>query len=116
MRDLVSLGELLVDFTPVGESAAGNPVFERNPGGGPANLACAAARLGVNTAFIGQVGDDAFGRALKGILTDSRVDVGRLRLSADYQTTLAFVHLDAGVLFGRASGKYQSRSCQYGKE
>lgn len=34
MRDLVSLGELLVDFTPVGESAAGNPVFERNPGGG----------------------------------------------------------------------------------
>ena len=96
MRDLVSLGELLVDFTPVGESAAGNPVFERNPGGGPANLACAAARLGVNTAFIGQVGDDAFGRALKGILADSRVDVGRLRLSADYQTTLAFVHLDAG--------------------
>ena len=49
MRDLVSLGELLVDFTPVGESAAGNPVFERNPGGGRANLACAAARLGVNT-------------------------------------------------------------------
>ena len=45
MRDLVSLGELLVDFTPVGESAAGNPVFERNPGGGPANLACAAAHL-----------------------------------------------------------------------
>lgn len=95
MRDLVSLGELLVDFTPVGESAAGNPVFERNPGGGPANLTCAAARLGVNTAFIGQVGDDAFGRALKGILADNRVDVGRLRLSSEYQTTLAFVHLSA---------------------
>lgn len=96
MRDLVSLGELLVDFTPVGESAAGNPVFERNPGGGPGQPGLRGGPPGVNTAFIGQVGDDAFGRALKGILADNRVDVGRLRLSADYQTTLAFVHLDAG--------------------
>ncbi|MBS5661628.1 MAG: hypothetical protein KHW79_10185 [Clostridiales bacterium] len=63
MWNLVSLGELLVDFTPMGMSTAGNPVFERNPGGGPTNLACAAAKLGVRTAFIGQVGDDTFGRA-----------------------------------------------------
>ena len=57
MWNLVSLGELLVDFTPMGMSTAGNPVFERNPGGGPTNLACAAAKLGVRTAFIGQVGE-----------------------------------------------------------
>lgn len=93
--DLVSLGELLVDFTPVGVSEAGNPLFERNPGGGPANLACAAARLGVHTAFIGQVGDDAFGRDLRRIVAQTGVDVARLRLSPAWQTTLAFVHLDA---------------------
>lgn len=108
MWDLVSLGELLVDFTPMGVSTAGNPVFERNPGGGPANLACAAAKLGVRTAFIGQVGDDAFGRALRDIVGANQVDVDRLRLSKDYQTTLAFVHLahdgDRSFSFYRRQG------------
>ena len=28
MLDLVSLGELLIDFTPVGISAHNNPIFE----------------------------------------------------------------------------------------
>lgn len=95
MWDLVSLGELLVDFTPAGTSEKGNPLFERNPGGGPANLACAAARLGVKTAFIGQVGDDTFGRALRDIVRDNQVDVTRLRLTERYQTSLSFVHLAA---------------------
>lgn len=94
MRDLVSLGELLIDFTSVGESAAGLPVYEQNPGGGPANMACAAAKLGVRTAFIGQVGDDNFGRMLADTLHKNRVDITRLRLSPEYQTSLAFVHLD----------------------
>ena len=94
MTDLLSLGELLIDFTPAGVSENGNPVFERNPGGGPANVACAAARLGAKAAFIGQVGDDPFGRALRDTLRQEKVDVSRLRLSDMYQTTLAFVHLD----------------------
>lgn len=68
MWDLVSLGELLIDFTPSGTSANGNPLFERNPGGGPGNMACAAAKLGARTAFIGQVGDDAFGRTLRDVV------------------------------------------------
>lgn len=94
MMDLVSLGELLVDFTPAGMSPTGNPLFERNPGGGPANMACAAARLGVSAAMIGQVGEDAFGRALREVVAGQGVDVSRLRMSPDFQTTLAFVHLD----------------------
>ena len=94
MWDLVSLGELLIDFTPSGTSANGNPLFERNPGGGPGNMACAAAKLGARTAFIGQVGDDAFGRTLRDVVQKNGVDVSRLRLSPDYQTSLAFVHLD----------------------
>ena len=66
--DLVSLGELLIDFTPLGVSANGNPIFERNPGGGPANMACAAAKLGAKVAFAGKVGNDMFGTALKKFL------------------------------------------------
>ncbi len=92
--DLVSLGELLIDFTPVGVSEHGNPVFERNPGGGPANLVCAAQKLGAKTAFVGKVGDDNFGRALKDFIGTFGVDTSGLILSREYKTTLAFVHLD----------------------
>ena len=108
MADLVSLGELLIDFTPCGESERGNPLFERNPGGGPANMACAAAKLGTDTAFIGQVGDDVFGHVLRDVLIQNHVDTGRLRLSHEYQTTLAFVHLtpegDRSFSFYRRQG------------
>ena len=31
--DVIALGELLIDFTPAGISAQGNPVLEQNPGG-----------------------------------------------------------------------------------
>lgn len=93
--DLVSLGELLIDFTPIGVSENNNPIFERNPGGGPANLACAAAKLGSSTAFIGKVGNDFFGTALKQILNSNGVNTDALLLSDSYKTTLAFVQLDS---------------------
>ena len=95
MFDLVSLGEMLIDFTPIGLSANGNPIFEQNPGGGPANMACAAAKLGTKTAFLGKVGKDAFGAALKKTLDQNGINSDRLILSPEYPTTLAFVHLDA---------------------
>ena len=66
--ELVCLGELLIDFTPAGTSAGGMALYERNPGGAPANVAVAATRLGLSAAFIGKVGADLHGRFLKGIL------------------------------------------------
>lgn len=94
MFDVVSFGELLIDFTPLGVSEKGNPIFERNPGGGPANMACAAAKLGARTAFLGKVGDDMFGKALHKTMEQQGVDVSGLMLSPEYKTTLAFVQLD----------------------
>lgn len=41
--DVLGLGELLIDFTPAGQSSAGNPQFEQNPGGAPANMLVALA-------------------------------------------------------------------------
>ncbi|MGB3993819.1 MAG: carbohydrate kinase, partial [Limnochordia bacterium] len=38
MYDVVALGEILIDFTPAGLSEQGNPLFEANPGGAPANV------------------------------------------------------------------------------
>ena len=93
MFDVTSLGEILIDFTPAGVSENGNILFERNPGGAPANLAVAVSRLGGTSAFIGKAGDDMFGRFLKETLEREHVDGSGLILSAGSPTTLAFVDL-----------------------
>ena len=94
MYDITALGELLIDFTPLGDSPAGQPLFEANPGGAPANVLTALARLGGRGAFLGKVGDDRFGRFLAQALTEHGVDPTGLRFSSEAPTTLAFVHLD----------------------
>ena len=62
--DVVALGELLVDFTQNGKSDQGNPLFEANPGGAPANVLAMLRKLGKKCAFIGRVGSDSFGTLL----------------------------------------------------
>ena len=94
MYDLVSLGELLIDFTPAGISENENLLFECNPGGAPANVSAALAKLGKKTAFIGKVGNDRFGMFLKDTLAGLNVNIDGLIFSQDVNTTLAFVHLD----------------------
>ncbi|MGE5612902.1 MAG: PfkB family carbohydrate kinase [Bacillota bacterium] len=94
MFDITALGELLIDFTPHGFSESGNPLFERNPGGAPANLLSAASKLGAATAFIGKVGNDAFGRFLAKTLEACNINTSGLKFSDSVNTTLAFVHLD----------------------
>lgn len=95
MFDVVALGEVLIDFTPMGLSQAGNELFERNPGGAPANVLAAVKRLGKKSAFIGMAGKDQFGVFLKNTLENSGIDVSGLRFSEEVNTTLAFVHLDS---------------------
>ena len=94
MFDVCALGELLIDFTPIGQSENGNPIYERNPGGAPANVLTALARLNKKTAFLGKVGDDQFGRFLEDMLNKQGIDTTGLRYSNSVPTTLAFVHLD----------------------
>lgn len=94
MIDVVALGELLIDFTPGGTSQNGSLLFERNPGGAPANVLATVAKLGGSTAFIGKVGNDQFGNFLKHVLIDVGISTKGLVFSDDTNTTLAFVHLD----------------------
>ena len=46
MKDITTVGEILIDLTQTGVSGAGVPLFAANPGGAPANVAVAASRLG----------------------------------------------------------------------
>ena len=92
--DIVALGECLIDFTPAGISPAGMLLFERNPGGAPANLLVCAANLGRKVAFIGKVGTDMQGQFLCKTIRDAGVDTGSLIMTDDCFTTLAFVTID----------------------
>ena len=93
--DILTIGEVLIDLTQTGKDERGIPQFAANPGGAPANLAVAAARLGAQTAFIGKVGADAFGRYLKEVLAENKVDVSGMAVDADHPTTMAVVSVDA---------------------
>ena len=89
--DVVALGELLIDFTENGRSAQGNALFEANPGGAPCNVLAMLSKLGRNCAFIGKVGDDMFGRLLRGVAEEAGICMDALTLDANVRTTLAFV-------------------------
>lgn len=54
---IVSFGEMLIDFVPSmsGVSLAEASMFEKAPGGAPANVAVAIAKFGGFSAFIGKV-------------------------------------------------------------
>ena len=91
-KDVLALGELLIDFTCNGESEQGNMLFEANPGGAPCNVLAMLTRLGKRTGFIGKVGDDQFGRLLRSTLDEVGIDSRYLMTDEDVPTTLAFVH------------------------
>lgn len=97
MADALCLGELLVDFVPTrtGAGLAEAEAFQKAAGGAPANVAVGLARLGVSSGFMGQVGDDGFGRFLAGTLAGAGVDTAALRVTARARTALAFVSLAA---------------------
>ena len=91
--DMVTLGEILIDFTPDGVTPDGFPRYIQNPGGAVVNAAAAFAKYGARVGFIGKVGNDLFGRALRTYLEGLGVDCGGLAVDPDYNTTLAFVSL-----------------------
>ncbi len=95
MANAICLGELLIDFVPTvtGTGLTDAPAFIKAPGGAPGNVAVGLARLGVKSAFMGKVGDDAFGHFLADTLAAASVDVGPLRFSSEARTALAFVSL-----------------------
>ena len=92
--DVVALGELLIDFACVSTDAEGYPTMAAHPGGAPANFLAALAKFGAQTALLGKVGTDAFGKLLTGTLQNAGIETRGLVTTDDVFTTLAFVTLD----------------------
>ena len=91
LYDITTFGEILIDFTWQGVNEEGQALFAQNPGGAPANVAVAAAKLGAHTAFIGKAGQDMHGAFLKSVLEKEQVETAGMILDEHYFTTLAFV-------------------------
>ena len=96
MLDIITIGEMLIDLTQTGISEMGIPVYTAFPGGAPANVAVAAAKLGAKTGFIGKVGNDAFGNLLVETLKQNNVNTDNMIISDKVNTTLAVVSLKDG--------------------
>ena len=95
MIDVVALGELLIDFAAKSTDAAGYPTMAANPGGAPGNFLAALNVYGKKTAFLGKVGEDAFGHLLLGTLQKAGIETKGVIVDPDYFTTLAFVTFDS---------------------
>ena len=91
MDGVITLGEALIDFTPLDDH---NLEFKKNPGGAPANVAVGLSCLGVETSFVGKVGDDLLGKFLRRVLADNGVNTSGMILTDEARTGLTFVTLD----------------------
>ena len=94
MIDVVALGELLIDFAARSVDESGYPTMAANPGGAPGNFLAALNAYGRKTAFLGKVGDDAFGHLLLGTLNRAGIETKGILVDPDVFTTLAFVTFD----------------------
>lgn len=82
-------GDAVVDLIPDSESS-----YLKCPGGAPANVAVAIARLGGKAAFFGRVGQDPLGRFMKKTLTAERVETEFMQLDDQHRTSTVIVDLD----------------------
>ena len=93
MPDIVAIGESLIDFlaSERGVLIENTTAYSLAPGGAPANVAAAAAKLGASSGFIGKVGADSFGVMIRKALSGVGVNVDMLVADDKVNTTLAFI-------------------------
>lgn len=89
---LVCVGEILIDL--IGETDDNGISFRRFVGGAPFNVACAAKNMGGKVGFVGNVGNDLFGRFLTDFACNYGFDYVDVSIDCEHNTTLAVVQLD----------------------
>ena len=92
--DIVSLGEPMVEFNQTGES--NGRIYLQGFGGDSSNFAIAAARQGARVAYVSAVGDDPYGRLLRGLWDKEGVDHAGVATDTAAFTAIYFVTHDEG--------------------
>jgi fructokinase len=104
---IVGLGEVVADIYRDESTSEIELPFTARPGGAPANVAVAAARLGEEAAFAGSVGEDLFGDFVLRALEAEGVDTTAVRrCEPPTRTSVAFVEIsedgDRSFIFYRS--------------
>lgn len=98
VMEVIAIGEALIDLLSndcIQTTASNNnESFTQFPGGAPANVAVAVAKLGGSSALLGKVGNDKFGHFLVKSLQKHNVNTSYVGFSTKAKTALAFVSLD----------------------
>ena len=95
MGKIVGLGEVVADIYRDESQSEIELPFTARPGGAPANVAVAAARLGEEAAFAGSVGRDLFGDFILRALEVEGVGTSAVRrCEPPTRTSLAFVEIE----------------------
>jgi fructokinase len=91
---IVTLGEVVADVYEEQTPSEVELQFTAHPGGAPANVAVAVAKLGVQASFVGRLGDDLFGDFILRALHAVGVETAAVRRQPPpTRTTLAFVEV-----------------------
>lgn len=94
---VVCLGEALIDriFDRREGQSPEVPFWVDHPGGAPANVAAALAKLGTSAALVTCLGTDAQGQQVESALQMAGVDCSALQWTAAYPTRVVLVNRDA---------------------
>ena len=97
MKQIISIGEALIDFIPVQKGVALKDVegFLKVPGGAPLNVAAAVAKLGGRAKMLTKLGQDGFADTILEAVMPLGVDCSRVTRTKKANTALAFVSLKA---------------------
>ena len=94
MNSVFCIGELLIDFIgkDINKGLVSGVKNKKKAGGAPANVAASICKLGGKAYFLGQVGNDSFGKFLINVLKDAGINTEMAKMEGC--TTLAFVAID----------------------
>ncbi|SKB12949.1 Sugar kinase, ribokinase family [Planktothrix sp. PCC 11201] len=93
---VICIGEILFDrlSNELGKPLETVKFWTDYPGGAPANTACGLVKLGIPTAFIGCIGEDAPGGQLVELLTQTGVNIVGVQRHSNAPTRIVYVVRD----------------------
>ncbi|CAD5981795.1 putative fructokinase-5 [Planktothrix tepida] len=93
---VICIGEMLFDrlSNELGQPLEQVKSWTDYPGGAPANTACGLVKLGISTAFIGCIGEDAPGEQLVKLLREIGVNITGVQRHSNAPTRIVYVVRD----------------------